>query len=62
MRRKKDKANETVVVASRIPARMLEDLNTLMVELGYLNISDFIRDVLREKLEQELRRGRSGSR
>lgn len=45
---------ETVIVGTRIPKSLKEKMNQLVEKGLYINISDLLRDVLRQKFKEDL--------
>ena len=41
----------SVQVSSRLPSKFISEIESLIKEGYYINVSDFIRDAVREKLE-----------
>jgi metal-responsive CopG/Arc/MetJ family transcriptional regulator len=53
---------KTRIVAARLTAKLAEAMEEYCSKSGHLNISDFIRDAIREKILQELKASRPSVR
>lgn len=46
---------ETVVVGTRIPKSLKEKMDEIIKEGLYINISDLLRDILRQRFKEDLK-------
>ena len=44
--------DETIVLSTRLPKKFMPELLAIIQKQGYINISDYLRDLIRRKLEE----------